>query len=149
MKGADAARIIDAVSRLTRDLRDARTALGLSASDAELIAAAAVIHAGLDVATLRELAAARESRSQGASLVMPLVVLSDLVARRATPDVAVTSLSKLLRYGVRDAELTTLRRDVERDISGGSLPDVAARTRTDAVMGSLSPMMRSRMRPPT
>jgi hypothetical protein len=149
LKGADDARIIDAVGRLTRELRDARTALGLDASDAELIAAAGVIHAGIDISTVHDLSAARDSRSQSASLVMPLVVLSDLLARRVTPDVAVTSLSSLLKHGVRDAELTTLRRDVERDISGGQLPDVAARTRTDAVMGLLGAMMRARTRPPT
>lgn len=148
LKGAADARIIEAVSRLTRELRDARTALGLDASDAELIAAATVIHAGIDIPTLHELSAARDFRSTGPSLVMPLVVLSDLLARRVTPDVAVTSLSSLLRHGVRDAELTTLRRDVERDISGGQLPDAATRARTGAVMGSLGPMMRARTRPP-
>jgi hypothetical protein len=149
LKGASDARIMDAVSRLTRELRDARAALGPGASDAELVAAASVIHAGIDITTLHDLSAARDSRSPGASLVMPLVVLSDLLARRVTPDLAVTSLSSLLAHGVRDAELTTLRRDVERDISGGQLPDIAARTRTDAVMGSLGPMMRGRARPPT
>lgn len=149
LKGATDARIIDAVSRLTRELGDARTALGPAASAAELIAAASVIHAGIDIPTLHDLSAARDSRSPSASLVMPLVVLSDLLARQVTPDVAVTSLSSLLRRGVRDVELTTLRRDVERDISGGQAPDVAARKRTDAVMGSLGPMMRARTRPPT
>jgi hypothetical protein len=149
LKRADDARIVDAVSRLTRELRDARTALGPDATDAELLAAASVIHAGIDVPTLHDLSAMRDSRLQGVSLVMPLVVLSDLLARRVTPDVAVTSLSSLLRHGVRDVELTTLRRDVERDISGGQLPDVAARARTDAVMGSLGPMTRVRTRPPT
>lgn len=148
LKSADNARIIEAVGRLAHELGDARAGLGSTATTAELVAAATVIHAGVDVATLRELALMRDTRPPGASLVMPLVVLSDLLARRVTTQVAVTSLSTLLSHGARDAEFSALRRDVERDISGGQVPDVAARARTAAVLGSLAPVSRSPGRPP-
>jgi hypothetical protein len=148
LKGADNARIIDAVARLKRELADGRAALGPSASDAELVAAASVIHAGIDVPALHGLSLIRDARPQGTSLIMPLVVLSDLLARRVTAEVAMSSLSALLEHGARDAELTLLRRDVERDISGGQVPDMAARTRTDAVVATLGPIARPVRRPP-
>lgn len=134
LKGADESRIIQAVSGLARDLRDARSALGASAADAELVAAASVIHSGMDVPTLRKFFTTREGRPQGESFVMPLVVLSDLLARHVTQDVAMSSLSNLLEHGAKDADLTNFRCDIERDISGGQAPDAAARMRTDAAL---------------
>ena len=149
LKGADDARIIQAVSGLAHDLRDARSALGPSATDAELVAAASVIHSGMDVPTLQRFFSARDARPQSESFVMPLVVLSDLLARRVTQDVAMSSLSNLLERGAKDAELTSLRRDIERDISGGQAPDVAARVRTDAALATLPAAGRPIRRPPT
>jgi hypothetical protein len=136
LKGADESRIIQAVASLARDLRDARSALGASASDAELVAAASVIHSGMEVPTLKKFFTKREGRPQGESFVMPLVVLSDLLARHVTQEVAMSSLSNLLEHGARDAELTSFRRDIERDISGGQAPDAAARMRTDAALAA-------------
>ena len=144
LKGADESRIIQAVSGLARDLRDARTALGASATEAELVAGASVIHSGMDVPTLRKFVTKRDARPQGESFVMPLVVLSDLLARHVTQDVAMSSLTNLLEHGAKDAELTNLRRDIERDISGGQTPDAAARMRTDAALAG-----RSIRRPPS
>lgn len=146
LKGADESRIVQAVSGLARDLRDARSALGAAAADAELVAAASVIHSGMDVPTLRKFFGKREGRPQGESFVMPLVVLSDLLARHVTQDVAMSSLSNLLEHGAKDAELTNLRRDIERDISGGQAPDVAARVRTDAALATAGRGVR---RPPS
>jgi hypothetical protein len=148
LKGADEARIIQAVAGLAHDLRDARAALGSSATDAEMVAAASVIHSGMDVPTLRKFFTKREGRPQSESFVMPLVVLSDLLARHVTQDVAMSSLSNLLERGAKDAELTSLRRDIERDISGGQAPDVAARLRTDAALATLPSAGRSIRRPP-
>jgi hypothetical protein len=149
LKGADESRIVQAVSGLAHDLRDARSALGASATDAELVAAASVIHSGMDVPTLRKFFSTREARPRAETFVMPLVVLSDLLARRVTQDVATSSLSNLLEHGAKDAELTTLRRDIERDISSGQLPDVAARLRTDAALATLPAPGRSMRRPPS
>jgi hypothetical protein len=146
LKGADEARIIQAVAGLAHDLRDARTALGMSATDAEIVAGASVIHSGMDVPTLRKFFTKRDGRPQSESFVMPLVVLSDLLARHVTPDVAMSSLSNLLEHGAKDAELTSLRRDIERDINGGQAPDVAARLRTDAAMATAGRAIR---RPPS
>jgi hypothetical protein len=148
LKNADNARIIEAVGRLKSELGDARAALGSTASSAELVAAASVVHAGVDVPALHGLWLIRDTRAQSTSFVMPLVVLSDLLARRVTPDVAIASLSTLLSHGARDVEFTMLRRDVERDISGGQAPDLAARARTDAVLGTLGAIRRPLSRPP-
>jgi hypothetical protein len=149
LKGADDARILQAVTRLVQDLREARAALGPAATDAELIAAASVIHSGMDVPTLRKFFSARDDRPPGESFVMPLVVLSDLLARRVTQDVATASLSNLLEHGAKDAELTSFRRDIERDISGGQAPDAAARMRTDAAVATLPGAGRGIRRPPS
>lgn len=149
LKGADDARIVQAVTRLSQDLREARAALGPGATDAELVAGASVIHSGMDVPTLRKFFSSRDARPQSESFVMPLVVLSDLLARRVTQDVATASLSNLLERGAKDAELTSLRRDIERDISGGQAPDVAARMRTDAALATLPSSNRGIRRPPS
>ena len=149
LKGADDARIVQAVTRLSQDLREARAALGPGATDAELVAGASVVHSGMDVPTLRKFFSTHDARPQSESFVMPLVVLSDLLARRVTQDVATASLSNLLEHGAKDAELTSLRRDIERDISGGQSPDVAARLRTDAVLATLSTANRGVRRPPS
>jgi hypothetical protein len=149
LKGADDARILQAVTRLAQDLREARAALGAAATDAELVAAASVIHSGMDVPTLRKFFTTRDGRPPGESFVMPLVVLSDLLARRVTQDVATASLSNLLEHGAKDAELTSFRRDIERDISGGQSPDAAARMRTDAAIATLPGASRGIRRPPS
>ena len=109
LKNADNARIIDAVGRLKSELGNARAALGSTASSAELVAAASVVHAGVDVPALHGLWLIRDTRAKSTSFVMPLVVLSDLLARRVTPDVAIASLSTLLSHGARDVEFTMLR----------------------------------------
>jgi hypothetical protein len=108
------------------------------ASSAELVAGASVLHAGVDVPTLRELWRIHDARRQGSpqSFVMPLVVLSDWLARRVSPAVAVTSMSALLSHDAHDEDFSALRRDVERDIVRGKVPDLAARARTEAFVGS-------------
>ena len=98
----------------------------------------------MDVPTLKKFFTKRDGRPQGESFVMPLVVLSDLLARHVTQDVATSSLSNLLERGAKDTELTNLRREIERDISGGQPPDVAARMRTDAALAG-----RPVLRPPS
>lgn len=137
LKGADEARIMDAVRRLARELGDARTALGAGTTPPELVAGASALHAGVAPGLLHRLAAAQGGRGASGRLVMPLVVLADMVARHVTPDVAISSLEPLVERGAPDADLSTLRSSVERDIAGGQAPDQAMRARSAAVLRAM------------
>jgi hypothetical protein len=125
-KGADGARIVAAVRSLAARLRDARAALGASASEAELVAGAAALRAGATPTFLAQLR--RESPRE--PLVLPLAVMADLVARGVPADTAATSVLALVRSGVRDADLVAFRQNVERDIGLGAAGGAAAAVRT-------------------
>jgi len=143
LKGADSARVVDAVRRLLSDLKLARSTLGSCANNAELVAAASVLHSGVTVPQLARVAqdcgdrGARVSRPPTDRLVMPLVVLADLVARRVSAEVAVSSLETLLARAAPDAEFANLRVAIERDIANGASPDAAMRARSAAVVRTL------------
>jgi hypothetical protein len=77
---------------------------------------------------------------------MPLVVLADLVARRVSADVAVSSLETLLARAAPDAEFASLRLAIERDIANGTSPDAAMRARSAAVVRTLD--AKTGVRPP-
>lgn len=130
-KGAPGARIVQVVRTLHRALGDTRAALGAGASEAELVAGAAALQAGLRPATLVELRRVRASRP----LAGPLVVLADLVARGVPPAAASDAVLRLARANASDAAYATLRRDVERDIAAGAAPATAAALRA----GSITP----------
>ena len=120
-KHADGARILVAVHMLARELGDARAALGASSSDAEVIAGASALHAGIKPAALVSM---RASRAHG-SLTVALAVLSDLVARGVPGDTATTVISALTVAGAQDAELLRFQQGVERDIAQGATPSAA------------------------
>jgi hypothetical protein len=129
LKGADDARILHAVRSLARELTGARTALGASATPAEIVAGASALHAGVPPDDLRRLARTRAFRSGESPLALPLTVLADLVARRVPPDVATASVEALLSRGAPDEQFAVLRADVQRDILSGTTPAAAARRR--------------------
>lgn len=120
-KHAGDARILAAVRMLARDLGDARAALGASSSDAEVIAGASALHAGIAPAALTRM---RASRSQG-SLTVALAVLADLVARGVPGDTATSVISALTVAGAPDEELLRFRQGVELDIAQGAAPTAA------------------------
>ena len=130
LKGASNERVGVVVARLLAELREARRGLGTDVTIAELVAGASVVHAGMDAATLQRVRAARRDARTGNSLVMPLVVLADLVARRVTPDIATASVTALAARGAADEEFADLRSTVEQAIGRGSPPDAATRART-------------------
>lgn len=134
LKRAPDERVAAAVRRLLDELREARRNLGPSATDAELVAGASVLHAGLDAGALRRVRDARRATRPDGSLVMPLVVLADLVARHVTPDVATASVAALTERGAPDGELASLRAHIEREIGRGESPDGATRARTAAIL---------------
>jgi len=146
LKDADSTRILDAVRGLARDLGVARQSLGSCASSAVLTAAASALHAGVTTAQLTQLSKAAGDCRTSDRLVMPFVVLADLVARKVSADVAVSSIESLVSHGAPDAQFADLRTAVERDIASGQRPDAAAQVRSAAVLRTLEP--RPAPRPP-
>ena len=131
-RSADESRVITAVQRLSRDLGDARDALGDSAAPEEITAGANALRAGIRAADLTRLRDAR--RKSDHPLTVALVVLADLVARGVPPTMAATSVNELVTRNVSDGSLMSFRQNVERDLSGGRSPASAIDSRTRALI---------------
>jgi hypothetical protein len=129
-KGASPERILAVVGQHLDALRAAREALGTTSSEAELVAGAGAILSGVARDSIGHMRAARPSQS----LVVPLVVLADLVARRVPPDAASAAVMSAARAGARDQDLLRLRERVEQDIQAGVSPAAAAELRTRALL---------------
>lgn len=112
--GADGNRIRQAVAALLGQLGRAREALGKSADEAELTAGAGALRAGLPPGALRRL----QSLRSGRPLVVPIAVLTDLVAEGVPPDDATQSVLALARDGRPDDEFLALRRRVQSERRG-------------------------------
>ena len=124
-KGAPAERILTAVRNLSGNLAAARDALGTTSTEAEIVAGASAVHAGIRPEALAELRASRTRQP----LTVPLAVLADLVARGVPRDTAAAVVLALTERGARDAEMVAFRRDVEHDIGLGAPPATAATVR--------------------
>jgi hypothetical protein len=134
-KRADGARILLAVRALDRELGDARAALGAASSDAEIIAGASALHAGIAPAALARMRASRKS----GSLTVALAVLSDLIARGVPGDTATSVISALTVAGTQDAELLRFQQGVERDIAQGATPSAAIGVRAQGAFPASAP----------
>jgi len=124
-KHADQSRIVSVVRALAADLGSAQTALGNGASTAELVAGASALKAGVQPTALAEIGHAIRG-DRGRSLVVPLAVLSELVARGVPADTAASTVLALAKRGAADGELVAFRQGVERDVAAGVFPAVAA-----------------------
>jgi hypothetical protein len=116
--GASGNRIQTAVSSLARQLGRARQALGGGVGEAELTAAAGALRAGLPPSALRRLQALRSDRP----LVVPIAVLTDLVAEGVPPEQATSSVLDLARENRPDDEFVALRRRVQTQRRGAVAP---------------------------
>jgi hypothetical protein len=114
--GAHGERIVAAVVGLRGQLGRARDALGGRASEAELTAAAGALRAGLPPTALSRL----QSLRSGRPLVVPIAVLTDLVAEGVPADQATRSVLDLAREGRPDDEFVALRRQVQIQRRGGT-----------------------------
>lgn len=112
--GASGDRIRAAVEVLLGQLGRARDALGGRASEGELTAGAGALRAGLPAGSLRQL---HDIRS-GQSLVVPISVLTDLVAEGVPAEQATREVFDLAREGRSDAEFVELRRRVQLQRGG-------------------------------
>lgn len=132
-RSADEPRVIAAVQRLSRDLGDARAALGDSARAEEIAAAANALRAGIraaDVTRLRE----TRGRKSDHPLTVALVVLADLATRGVPPALAAASVNELVARDVSDGSLLSFRQGVERDLTNGRAPASALDARTKAIL---------------
>jgi hypothetical protein len=114
--GASDERIVAAVVALRGQLGRAREALGGKASEAELTTAAGALRAGLPPTALRRL----QSLRSGRPLVVPIAVLTDLVAEGVPAEQATQSVLDLAREGRPDDEFVALRRQVQVQRRGGA-----------------------------
>ena len=120
-KKASVASIIRAVRAFADALRVSHAALGTPSSPDELTAAAVALRMGARPADLSKLRAARPVQS----LVVPLGVLSDLVARGVPADTA-TQVVLALAGLADDEAYAAFRRNVDRDIDLGISPGSSA-----------------------
>jgi hypothetical protein len=132
---ASSDKIVGAVREYALALGVARQTLGDSAASDEVVSAAGVLVVGVPARVVGEYRAARPT----ASITVPLVVLADLIARGVPGDTAADALGTALRSGVRDDELTELRRRIERDILAGARPATAMMIRTQDLPGVHTP----------
>lgn len=127
-KHAPSAQIVAAVRRLGQDLGTARDALGAASSQAEIVAAASALRAGVRETDLRRL---RQRRTQ--VLTVALATLADLVTSGVPPDSAAAAVIALAA-SARDDQIAEFRRAVERDIALGAPPAAATAVRVDATL---------------
>ena len=145
-KRASGRDIVNAVRRVLRSLREARIALGPTASKEELEAGAGALRVGIANTELSKLASSRDSKS---SLTVPLIVMSDLVTRGVPRDTASGTIFQLLQHGTADDDFLGLWRSVERDIVSGTDPGAALlnRARQIPTRAPASPLPNSGVRP--
>jgi len=129
-KRASPDRIVAAVRTLATDLGAARSALGPSASDDDVVAGASALRAGASGETLARIKGVRGK----AGLSVPLAVLSDLVSRGVPVDTAASVIVHLAQGGATDADYTGLERGVARDIGAGAPPGAAAAIRARIIV---------------
>ncbi len=117
-RGVDAAGIVAGVRRQAAALAQARGALGTAAPADEIVAGASGLMAGVPADSLVRLRAARA----GGSLVIPLVVLCDLVARGVPVDAASVTVLIAARAGATDLTLLRIRERIHARIEDGGAP---------------------------
>ena len=135
-KRQDDRRILFAVRNVFRSLREARSALGPTATEGELTAAASALRVGVTNAELSQLASSRK----GKQVTVPLVVLVDLVSRGVPRDTASLTIFQLWQRGVADDDFYGLWRGVERDIVSGADPGAALLNRAREIPNRPSPV---------
>ncbi len=124
-RGIAPERIVAAVHAKATMLASARDALGSSSTESELVAGATAIAAGIAPDSLTRLRALRPR-----STVVPLVVMSDLVARGASCPIASAAVLRAARAGVKDDAMLRLREHIASDIGAGAAPADAILLRT-------------------
>lgn len=129
IKRAAPERIRVALAALATRLDSARSALGTSSRDAEIIAGADAIAAGVDQASLRAVRAASGARD----LAAPLGALAQLVASGVGNRRATQMIVELLKKDAGPRELLAFGMDVEKDVGAGVPAEESAVFRLRAI----------------
>jgi hypothetical protein len=124
-RGAEPSRVLLAVRGLLGRLSVARTTLGASATEAELVAAASTLYLGVTPDTLAQL----RKRHARSSLALPLVVLADMIQQGVPRSDAAGIILSLSDAGIADESYRSLRQAVLLDIRSGVPPATAAAMR--------------------
>lgn len=132
-KGAPGVRIQSAIRAILGRLQAAHDGLAPVASDAELVAGADALAAGVPRTALHELRALSPRRSTATALG----VLAQLVSRGVPVARATDTVKQLLQRGGGQQQLLALERTVNGDIALGMSPDVALDLRAKAIMTGL------------
>lgn len=125
-KRAPSERVLTAVRELLGELALARASLGARSTEAELVAGAGALHAGVPGATLARIRVARGDQS----VIVALATLADLIARGVPVQSAVDAVLLLTMRGAADTDFLAFGVQVGRDIAAGAPPAVAARVRS-------------------
>ena len=132
-KRASGSAIQEAVESLAERLEQARSLLSPSPSVAELVSGADALAIGVPAPMLKKIRAAWPKQS----VVMPLDVLTELVARGIKADQALERLTTLMAQGATPAHIAGLGASVQSDVASGLAPDAALEVRARGVMSLL------------
>lgn len=133
-KQASGERIQAAVAALAKRLEQARVLLAPSTSAAELSSGADALAAGVPAPMLKQVRAAWPVER---SIVMPLDVLTELVARGIPAKHALEQITALMQRGATPAQIASLGSSVQADVAAGLAPDAALEVRARGVMSLL------------
>ena len=136
LKGADDARVLEAVRSLASRLRDARRALGPHASAADLEAGASALFAGVSLTALARFAP-HSAPARPQTLANTLTVLADLVWKGVPVDRATQSIETLMARGAYDRHLTALRAAFDQELNAGRDPIASLNRGTTRVLRTL------------
>src|SRR5205823_1067328 len=129
-RGVDGARVVSVVKALADRMRNARAALGASASDAEIVAGAGALYLGIDRGVLDRL---RRERA-GHEVALPLIIMADIIGRGVPRDTASRIILSLNEARITDADYMMLRQSILLDIGSGASPTTAAVTRAHGIL---------------
>ena len=126
-------RKLDIPESLAKRLEQARALLAPSTSTAELTSGAEALRVGVPGSMLKQIRAAWPERS----VVMPLDVLTELVARKFPAKHAFDQITTLMRRGATPSQIASLGQAVQADVASGLEPDAALEVRARGVMSLL------------
>lgn len=133
-KRASGSEIQKAVASLAERLEQARVLLAPSPSDAEMVSGADALAIGVPASALKKI---RATWPRSQSVVMPIDVLTELVARNIKPNQALDQIITLMASGATPSHIAGLGASVQSDVAAGLAPDAALEVRARGVMSLL------------
>jgi len=132
-KRGDPEIILAGVRKWAKDLRRARFLLGPNARTEEVQAGAKAIRSGVNESQLQRLRDAKSDQRYASALG----TMAYLVGRGVPVDTASTVLVNLVLQNATESDIRTLQDEIERDISGGTPPGLAAVARAGGLLRAM------------